>query len=203
MPRLNNPNQEPFGGWKYIQRETGGNFTSDNLDSLVEKVRLHRAYKGLKPDDVAGVRADIEAQICLGLDERYCHGESGEKWRPGSIFFNITLDQIWDFTTFMFDWLKSGGQFVAKDSAIKRAKVCQSCPLNHRAHSCSCGPLFSAIEKLVPGDRREPGLHICHACGCALTLKVLIPDQILASQQFRHPKRYPPGDLCWLSHLNQ
>lgn len=202
MPRLSNWHQEPFGGWKYIQRETGGIFISDNGDSLVEKVRLHRAYKGLKPDDVEGVRKDIEDQICLGLDARYCHAREGETWRPLSVFFNITIGQVMDFTAFMFDWLKSGGHFVEKKTAADRARFCHACPLNHAAHSCSCGPLFAMVNSLVPDSRREPGLNICHVCGCSLTLKVLIPDAILAAQQRRNPKRYPDGDKCWLSHLN-
>jgi hypothetical protein len=195
MPRLTNWNQEPFGGWKYVQRETLATFTSDNGDSLVEKVRLHRAYKGLKPDDYAGVRSDVEAQLCLGLDERYCRAEMGEKWQPLSIFFNISVEQVMDFTSAMFTWLKEGGSFADKKVAVERAAICRACPLNHRAHACACGPLYAMVDSLVPADRREPGLHICHACGCSLTLKAVMPPEIINYQQTTNPKRYP--DYCW------
>lgn len=196
MPHLINPHQEPFGGWKYLQAETLAAFTSDNLDSLVEKVRLHRAYKGLKPDDAEGVRRDVEAQLCLGLDTRYCAGDAGEKWSPLSIFFNLSVDQILDFTKAMFAWLKAGGEFADKKVAVERAAICRACPLNHRAHACACGPLYAMVDSLVPGERREPGLHVCHVCGCSLTLKVVMPQGVIHAQNANSPKSYPA--FCWI-----
>ena len=69
MRRLKNINQWPPNGWQYEELSTGFRFKASSLQSLTEKVRLHREANGLGRED--RVEEDIQEQIILKAPDEF------------------------------------------------------------------------------------------------------------------------------------
>lgn len=173
MARLKSSREVPPGGWKYVERETGQRFESDDYDHLVADVRRHREYKGLPVDDLDGL---IQSQICLGLSTTECQPDKGEDYRPvTNLTQKLTADMALSANKALLVWLKGGFELVDQAEADRRAAICRTCPYNTPASGCSCHGIYRMIEFLTPSARRQPGLSVCMCCGCSLQAKVNLP----------------------------
>lgn len=190
----------PPTGWSYRERATGQWFFHTTRNELIQKVREHREYKGLPLDTIV---ADIEDQICLRLDERWCRACDGETYTP-------IKDRTTGLTTEMANaanraiisfikgavvsFLKGESPFVAPEVAKARAATCFGCPFNKPLNGCSCQEAYKVIEALIPAKRHQPGSHICAACGCSLQAKINMPDDVIRAS-ITPQMTFPPW--CW------
>jgi hypothetical protein len=190
------PTSATAGGWEYLQFETATRITGWDEVELIDKVIQHRTWKGLLPVEREAVRLDIERQICLGLGPDKCKAEKGEDWHPIIDQARvITSEKIISASKAVFAWLEGGGKFVDKKESERRADICRRCKLNHQPGSCSCSPLYVLIESLVPKERREPHVFVCGVCGCALTAKIVLPENALEASEEGRDLHFP--SWCW------
>lgn len=169
----------PPGGWKYVERETGQRFESDDYDGLKAAVRRHREYKGLPVDDLDTL---IQSQLCLGLSTEHCKPAPGEDYRPvtnktQSLTASMALAANKAFMAFAL----IGFTFNEKAEADRRAAICRTCPFNTPASGCSCHAIYRTIEATIPAARKQPGISVCMACGCSLQAKVNLPDSVVVA----------------------
>lgn len=192
MALLKSSREVPPGGWKYVERETGQRFESDDYDHLVASVRRHREYKGLPVDDLDTL---IQSQICLGLTTEECRPQPGETFRPvTNLTQRLTADMALSANKALLVWLKGGMDLVDKAEADRRAAVCRTCPFNTPASGCSCHGIYRMIEFLTPTARRQPGLSVCMCCGCSLQAKVNLPAEAVRASLSKEVS-LPPW--CW------
>jgi hypothetical protein len=196
MALLKSSRDVPPGGWKYVERETGQRFESDDYDHLVATVRRHREYKNLPVDDLDNL---IQSQICLGLTTEECRPLPGEDYRPVSnLTQRLTADMAASANKAFFEFAKGGFHFVDKAEADRRAAICRNCPFNTPASGCSCHGIYRTIEFLIPSARRQPGLSVCMCCGCSLQAKVNMPDDVVRAS-LSPEVSLPPW--CWQQGL--
>lgn len=196
MAILASKHTEPPDGFVYTQKETLARMQRDTLLELVEMVRAHRVYHGLKPDDEASVQLDIERQICLGQFPGVCRPEPSEDYRPyKDISRTLTLAKIESLSHVAFEFVRSGAHFVGEEEAERRATICRGCKFNYTPNACLCTPLWKMIAALIPSKRKLEGLRICAICGCSLQAKVLMTDSVLKDADQGNDFRYP--DYCW------
>lgn len=195
----------PPGGWRYVQPETGVRFYSDTFEELFSQVRVHRAYKGFPTDTLS---EDIQRQLCTGLTPEHCKAEEGEDYRPVvDVTSSLTTEMALSVSKAIVAFLATGGEFVDKGEAERRAAICRGCPFNKPAKLCSCSFAYKAIESLIPADRRHPGISVCMVCGCSLQAKANLPLSVIAAslpagmqlpswcwqQEARHPLESSPA----------
>jgi len=178
-----------------VQPETGCRIESLSFVELVERVAQHRAFTGTEPKESNLIALDVERQLCSRLEARFCTAEPGEHYVPiVDLPSSLTSKRVLAGTAALLEFLRSGGETVAKPVAEARAKICRGCPYNRVAEGCGvCTSLYAMIGKLVPRTRQEPGLLACGICGCALTAKVLMPENVLRASN--HDLTYPA--YCW------
>lgn len=196
MAHLRHPNTVPPGGWVYVQMETKARLEDENIHQLVTKVVSHRTYKGLPRISRDEVREDVEQQICSGLAGGECQAAPNEDFRPTEDRLHvITLAQLMTFSASLIEWLASAAGIVDEAETQRRAEICRGCRFNKVAGSCSCGPLYKLLDSMLPRSRRVPGLHICAACGCVLSVKVLAPGNVIAASNAGRGINWPAH--CW------
>lgn len=182
----------PPGGWRYVQPETAAQFAADDFDTLVADVRRHREYKGLPVENVS---KDIQDQICLSLGPSHCRPYPGEEYKPiEDMTSRLTIGMVTSISKALALHVINGCEFVPKEEADRRAKICAGCPFNKPATLCSCSKAYSVIEALIPSDRKNSSVSVCMVCGCSLQAKINLPMEIIQ-------KVLPPGivlpDWCW------
>jgi hypothetical protein len=183
----------PPGSWRYVQPETGVRFHSDfSFAEIADQVRKHREYKGLPVDTV---EVDIQRQMCAGLTDNHCKPEPGEDWQPvKDLTAELTTEMAKSLGKAVLAFVLTGGEFVPKTEAAARANVCRGCPFNKPATLCACSSVYGVMEKLIPPDRREPGVSVCMACGCSLQAKVNLPAEVI---QKSLPAEITLPKWCW------
>lgn len=192
MATLRHHSITPPGGWRYVQPETGVRFASDNFRSLCEDVAKHRAYKALPLDTIA---ADIERQLCTALDLEWCRPAPGETHRPvRDLTYELTPALALNAMRAVTQFLKDGATPVPREEAERRAALCRGCPFNQPAKFCACSSVYTAVESLIPRDRRPTGLAVCTACGCSLAAKVNLPASAIAASL---PAELVLPGWCW------
>lgn len=200
MARLKHPNTVPPGGWVYVQMETKARFEDENLHQLVAKVAAHRAYKQLERADRESVRDDVERQVCSGLAGGECQAEPGEDYRPTEDQTHVvTLAALMKFSASLVEWAVSALGLVDEAETQRRTEICRGCRFNKPASSCSCGPLYRLVDSVIPKSRRMGGLHVCAACGCVLSLKVLAPRSVIEKSNEGRGIIFPAH--CWQLRL--
>ena len=199
MALLRFKNEKPaFGGYTYLQKETALILTANSLGELTRQVIAHRKHKSLPFGSEADVQKEIERWICGRLGSNECISEGpDDPWVPTPQDSNVmSMEKIVGFSTAAWTWLKSGGEFVTKEEAQRRAAICWACPANvdqgHECFTCSLGKL---VRSAVPDDRRIAGLHSCQFCGCDLVSKVNLPDPAIIASDTSRGIIFPAH--CW------
>lgn len=196
MALLRHPRTTPPDGFRFCQRETESRFTAETLGELADMVIEHRRYKGLTPTDKPAVELEIQRQICEGQFPGVCHAENGEDYRPlVDQSRSLNPDKVVEFSKAMYRFVESGGEIVPKAESERRARICRGCQYN-RPSACVCTPLYKLLDALVPASRREPGMLVCGICGCANTVKVLMPMGTIQGEQANKKLTYP--HYCWI-----
>lgn len=191
-------NQNPAGGWKFLQFQSRLVIEGESGDDLVDRVQQHRTHKGFTPTDKPSIRLEIERQICgrLGINE--CRPEGIEdEWVPVPADSDVmNLDKIMSFSEAAWAWLKTGGEIVPLPEAERRAAICRDCPANcDTGKDCFNCALGGLIRLAVPPDRRLPSLKICGHCSCDLQSKVNMPDSVIIASDKGRGIVFPIW--CW------
>jgi hypothetical protein len=199
MALLRFKNEKPaYSGFNYLQKETALILTGDSLGELTRKVIDHRKHKNLPFGSEADVQKEIERWICGRLGNNECIAEGpDDSWVPTPQDSNVmSLEKIVGFSTAAWTWLKSGGEFVAKEEAQRRAAICWGCAANvDQGHECFTCSLSKLVRSAVPDDRRIAGLHSCQFCGCDLVSKVNLPDAAIIASNANRGLIFP--SWCW------
>jgi len=197
MALLGNPRQTPPDGWRYVQPETQTAMEDlDGLAALAAIVVQHRKYKGLPRATHEEAELDIQRQICAAMPPGICRAEPGEDYKPLlDQSRRLTLDKIQSFSLTMFEWVRTGGNFVDEEESLRRAKICLGCPYNKAPSACSCSPLWALLKSLIPKKRQIDNLHVCGICGCVNSLKVLLPLPVLKESLRGRDLTFPSH--CW------
>ena len=186
--------ESPPGGWKFTVTETGGEFTAFTRQTLQGKVRSHMEANGVQlPFPFSDWFADT---LCkqMNLDERWCGPTRNKLKEPG-----ITKEAIGRFINTMWGMAKTGFKLVPQELADNRSRICAKCPKNidHSMGCFSCESILEKVEKIARGRKtaEHDRLHYCGACSCRLTLKVLVPKDVLDAAEAGEEPKYDPG--CW------
>lgn len=196
MARLKFPNEEPPGGWVYLEPRSRLTIKGENLAQLVQKVIQHREHRGFQPTDPATVRVEIERQICTKLGDALCRREGeGDDWQPINGLPAIRLSTILSLSRAGLDWIAAGRPMVEMAEVGRRREICLACPLNEPLHGCMCAPFYRLISRTIPADRRFDDLHVCRACGCSVTTMVNLPMDVLDESHAGREIAFPV--TCW------
>lgn len=199
MARLKHKNTRPPRGFRYVQPETRLGLDGDNYNELMKKVLAHRLYKNLARATLPEVQEDVERQICSRLSKNECHSEGpNDDLRPVEETAVLTLSSAMRFTGAAIKWLASGAKVVEMDHLKRRQGKCLNCPINQPLKACSCSGFYKAINAVVPEARRDPGLHICGACGCSINAKVQMPLKMVMDSDEGRNIKYPKFG-CWVT----
>ncbi len=195
MALLGSTSTHPPDSWKFLNRETETWIRGEIWQELVDLVIVHRQYKGVGSTNRAEVELEIQRQICAGAFPGVCNAEPGEDYKPfKDLARSLNLAAIESASASLIKWLKEGMRMVSKEESADRAKICRGCPYNKPAAACVCTTLFAAIEAMLPGDRKEPGLVICTLCGCSLRIKTLAPMSVVREG---NPPDLRLPEWCW------
>ena len=74
------------------------------------------------------------------------------------------------------------------------------CKFNRAPHACACTPLWKFIASVIPAERKRDNLHICGICGCALSAKTQMPDEVIRASDKGRNLNYP--GYCWAKALS-
>lgn len=76
---LRNERNEPPGGWRYKQAETGLIFMEDSLPALCRKIAEHRRYKDIPVGTMDDISLEVQRQICASMNDNpvFCRSEIG------------------------------------------------------------------------------------------------------------------------------
>jgi len=183
----------PPGGWRYIQPETGFEFTASTLREVVKRVTAHREANGLAIGDPS---ADIQDFVCAQLplgSEDCIHVIEGDY----AVKTKFTMDDVKRFIQAAVAALGSRG-LVDQPEAERRAAICASCPLNTNVKGCwRCRGLAEWLFKLIGARTTAHGsrLNQCGVCGCAIKAKIWLPLDV--AQQVSEGYTFP--SWCWLN----
>ena len=191
----------PPRGWIYLQPETRLRITSDNLDSLADKVIAHRRQKEIASAGKAEVIREIQRQICTRLTTVECRKESPtDPWVPlKGLSDTLTLASVLNASKALFTWITSGRPVVPLEENERRRQICLSCPLNERLNGCRCAALYRAVAESVPAERQFDDLHVCLACKCSLKAKCAVPAELIELSERGRGVEYPIH--CWVPEI--
>lgn len=192
MAELNNLRDVPPLGYRYMERATGHRFEATSYVELISLVVLHRQYKGLPTETVDH---DVQDQMCLSLDLRYCHPLPGETYQPvKDLSHGLHTEMALSANATITSFVKGGFRFCEPEEAERRAAICRSCPFNKPSSGCTCHAVYRLIEATIPKARMHPGISVCMACGCSLQAKVNLPAETVTASQ-PHGVVFP--EWCW------
>ena len=158
MPSLKTLNTVPPGGWRYLQPGTNVWFRERSLTKIVEKITIHREYKGIEVGDVL---KDIQDQICMSLDSTHCRPHPGETWDPvPDRTTKLSPGMVLSLSKGILSFLSSGAQWVEPSEAERRAEICRACPFNKPAAMCSCSAAYKVIYAAVPAEKVPAGVDV-------------------------------------------
>lgn len=190
----------PGGQYFYVVPQTGVRITSPSRygnSGIIEQVRRHMQANALPvPDNLEVI---IDDYICRNVPESFCEGDPD----PGQRSF-ITPSQVWDYTRLWFRKRFGRLEYVSKDEANRRAKLCvdgpngQGCPLHDRSICMDCHGLKGrAARELTPGRTSvyDDVLGICMGCGCMLESKIHIAKKHLEVREDDYPEKVK--SFCW------
>lgn len=202
MPYLKLPSQTPPGGWRYFQPDSRLWFNGNDqgFAEMVERISKHRKFRGFQRQSEVEVAEDVHTQLCERLGPMHCKAEKGSNWFHIKRDFSMNIDGETAIagSKALLSFLKSGRETVPMEQAKDRAATCMSCHLNTPEAGCSsCSSLSSTTAKLLPKERRIPGLSVCAACGCGLQLKVNVPLSVVREADDGRNLSYP--DYCWVT----
>jgi hypothetical protein len=190
---VKDPSVMPPGGWRYIQPETGFEFSASTLRVVVQKVTEHRKANGLPVGDP---RSEIEDFVCAQLpagSDNCTHVLDGDY----ALKTHFTMDDVKRFIQAAVNALGSRG-LADQETAEARAKTCAACPLNTSVSGCwRCKGLADWLFKLI-GARttaHDSRLNQCGVCGCSLKAKIWLPQDV--AQDVSKGYKFP--SWCWLN----
>lgn len=186
----------PKGGWTFVVPETGIELRGASASGLRGKVLQHMKANSLPiPADYV---AWFEDAMCRqqGYGAPLC-GPPVPTAPAGTE--GLTIGAIERFVKSMWNWARVGKlKPVDQATADARAAICLECPLHTHAGGCrGCRGILKRIGEVI-GDRRSAHhdqLKDCAACGCTLSLKVWVPDDVLDKTEGDVPPKYAEG--CW------
>jgi hypothetical protein len=195
-----NAHDTPSGSrWTYLQPATQKPFSEPSLKQLGIAVRKHREAMlstGRSEEDLdlrAGWYERFLNDMCLYMNgkcrcEEYttADGKPTKRW--------IGLSDLRRFTSTVRKWAASGGQWGSKEEALRRAEICLSCPYHQHVSCFGCHGLLQEVSELLgkPTDEVDTRLQGCGHCGCALSVKVYMPKDVLRDDSIPWPSH------CWL-----
>ena len=122
----------PPGGWRYIQPETGFEFTASTLRVVIQKVAEHRRANGLPVGDPSAEIQDfVCAQLPIGSENCMHEIDAGDY----ALKKHFTMEDVKRFIQAAISALGSRG-LVEQPEAERRAALCASCPLNTTVGGC-------------------------------------------------------------------
>lgn len=199
--------QSPQGGWKYTVPETGVTVRGEFFKDLYQKVRNHYVANGLEAPD----KEDVQDGACRETNPggSWC-GKKPPKPVAGALP-HLTLAHVRRFLETMMHVIRAR-KFVSREEALRRIDICRGnpekgiepCKAASSIGGClGCAGIEKLIKKLteknpIPDD--DPDKRFCLCCGCHLSSKVLIPNDLLDKAEKVRPK-YEPN--CWRLEANR
>lgn len=196
---LQNENEVPPGGWRYMQPETALWIKAPSWGELVKEVKKHRNANNLPIG--LNFEQEIVDQLCASLPASWCSQSDPTLGRTSHV--PVTLDQVVNTGKMLVEFfLKFGRKKVPIAQATERAAVCVRCPFNQKltdCNNCSMKTVRELMVSIVGGEATEHDnrLDSCTICGCELRAKVRLPTELLMS--YLTPEKKLEFPLwCWL-----
>lgn len=188
--------EQPKNGWTFVVPETGVELRGASAVGLRGKVLQHMRANSLPiPADYVEW---FEDAMCRqqGYGSPLC-GPPEPKAPPGTE--GLTIAMVERFAKTLWSWARMGHlKPVDQATADARAATCIECPLNVTVGGCrGCRGILKRISETI-GERKaahHDQLKECGACGCTLSLKVWVTDDVLDKTEGDVPPKYAPG--CW------
>ena len=186
--------------WHYTVPETGVTFTANWARDLKAKVRAHLEANGLP------VPADeiLNDAICRssGLGSPYC-GKLRRTQRPEGEIVGLNFAHVASFLRAVRHYL-TDRRFVAPEEAQRRVAICLACPLATDVGDCATCFGVSRILKYASQFIGKFGIEMpkekrtCAACGCQISVKALLPIDILRKVDEKKPEQPAYHENCWM-----
>lgn len=204
MRQLKDPNLTPPGGWRFIDPNTGYEFSRNyrNLHQLLLHVKQYRALNKLDP--IPELRHAVEHYICnrpgtAGACRDYIPKRTVARYLRGGVALAETTARR----------ITGRKAFESQDIADKRAAVCIRCPNNipNPEHSYA-----DDVAARVVGARKtavDNKLFSCGICTCPLRSKVHLLQSTATRSLTDEERALLPAGLpgldsqplyCWLTH---
>tara|TARA_R110000868_G_scaffold64854_5_gene194630 strand:- start:6622 stop:7248 length:627 start_codon:yes stop_codon:yes gene_type:complete len=205
--QLKDPMMVPPTGFVYTQPETGAKLDGQSMSGTISLMLRHRTANGLPRQTFEEASEDLQQQLCQQLGYAWCKNMVVESWS-----FRMDWDTIKAGTRTLMalagEKLAGGNPYVDQAEAERRAAICCNCFANKRMGEClSCG-LANLIQQLVaesvqPGaTSKDDRLSGCMVCGCLLTKKVHVKDEIIkAGLSDKQKAAYAEIPACWMNGI--
>lgn len=202
MARMKFKNQVPPRGWFYVQAESKLRMEGESLEDLARVVVSHRIFKKLPRATIEEAKLDIERQVCTRLTARECSSEGlDDEWKPIDDNPNITMSAVIGASKAALEFVASGAALVPEAERARRAEICLGCAANNFIRGCRCSIFYKMIDKMVPMERRDPGLGVCGVCACSLQAKTNLPANVIIAGDAGRHLQYPAH--CWIPQLKE
>jgi len=185
--------EQPPGGWYFTIEQTGLKITGPSAFTLQRRVKAHMVANSLPiPEDFP---AWFEDAMCRQMDlgRPFC-GQTPKNPPPSGVK-HLSLALVERFIKTVALTIK-GRKLVPQEEAERRAAICVACPMNTTIGGCrSCYAIARPLKALLGNRTTEAKPAYCRACGCDLSAKCWIPNDVLNKAEFGHNLDYAPG--CW------
>ncbi len=149
-----------------------------NFSMLETNVRKYRLANGIPTG--LGFSEELENEICK-LWPNEC--EITDTILP--LRRRLNLDDVISGTKVIASFKAAGSPFVPKEEAMRRAAICERCPLCQpfpRACNGWCGALKTVLDTIVGGYsiEQDNDPRACSICHCVYATQVKFPYEFLA-----------------------
>lgn len=185
-----------------MQAESKLRMEGESLEDLARVVVSHRIFKKLPRATIEEAKLDIERQVCTRLTARECSSEGlDDEWKPIDDNPNITMSAVIGASKAALEFVASGAALVPEAERARRAEICLGCAANNFIRGCRCSIFYKMIDKMVPMERRDPGLGVCGVCACSLQAKTNLPANVIIAGDAGRHLQYPAH--CWIPQLKE
>lgn len=194
--------EKPPNGWRYTIPENGLTLTADFFEQLYGRILAHRRSNNLPIPE--GYRAFVEDAAC---NETQPPGSRCGQRKPrpkDKPIQHLLLIHVERFLKTVWQAILDR-RFVDKEEALRRAAICDGCPLRTTMPGgCTgCYSILKKAEKIlkrngsieIPASEDGYVRDVCGACGCFIPLKVVLTNDTLDAAEGGARPAYWSG--CW------
>lgn len=192
--------ESPPGGWRYTVPQTGVTIIGEFFRDLYQKVRAHMAANSLPMDD--WFKDEVMDGACRETNPgtRWCLRKDPKPVAGMLPHLNLIMAET--FIRSVIGAIKAR-KLVSHEEAKRRYDICMNCPLATSIGGClGCRGTLKLVQNIMLKNRLpdDPAKRWCGACGCHLSVKPWLPNEVLDQAEKVRPQYHPS---CWRREENR